>query len=669
MISLWKDEEAALAGGDPLSLRVYTSRLLGREPSLVLHGGGNTSVKGSVINVFGDTEEVLFVKGSGWDLATIEPRGFAPVRMDVLRRLAALEQLTDSAMVQAQRSAMTDPSAPTPSVEAILHAIIPFAFVDHTHADAVVALSNTPGGADRIREVFDDRVLVVPYVMPGFVLAREVGRLTAGMDWAACEGIILLNHGVFTWGADAKVSYERMIAIVSCAEDHLESHGALRGALRAPAESGRADGGGSSAANGAERKQAELRKAVSALHGSPMIAALDGSAEATAFSELPDVASLATRGPLTPDHVIRTKAHALVLTEGHDEAVARFGAEYRSYFERNRTDGQRCLDQAPRWAVWPGRGTICFGATARDAAIATDIVRHTVRAIQWSEALGGWRALGESELFEMEYWELEQAKLSTRGPRLPFEGKIALVTGAASGIGRACAEMLMAQGAAVAALDVNASVASLFDRDGALGLQVDVTDDGALEAAVRTTVRRFGGLDIVVSNAGVFSPSETLERMTATNWERSLALNLTSAQRLIQHTVPFLRLGFDPTIIINASKNVPAPGPGAGAYSVAKAGLTQLARVAALELAGDGIRVNVVHPHAVFDTEAWTPDVLAARASHYGLSVDQYKTNNLLHTEVTSKDVAALVCAMAGAPFARTTGAQVPIDGGSDRVV
>jgi NAD(P)-dependent dehydrogenase (short-subunit alcohol dehydrogenase family) len=246
---------------------------------------------------------------------------------------------------------------------------------------------------------------------------------------------------------------------------------------------------------------------------------------------------------------------------------------------------------------------------------------------------------------------------------------VALVTGAASGIGRAAAEMLRARGAAVAALDINPAVTELFTGADALGIAGDVTDPAALEAAVQATVRQFGGIDIVVSNAGVFSPSEPLERMSEANWQRSLELNLTSAQRLVQLTIPFLRLGFDSTLIINASKNVPAPGPGAGAYSVAKAGLTQLARVAALELAKDGIRVNVLHPHAVFDTAAWTPEVLAARAQHYGMTVDEYRRNNLLRVEVTSQDVAELVCAMAGPAFAKTTGAQVPIDGGSDRVV
>ena len=659
MKSLWNDAEAQTCGGDPLKLRIYTSRLLGREPALVLHGGGNTSVKASATNLFGDREELLYVKGSGWDLATIEAQGFAPVKLDVLLRMAELDRLADTDMVRVQRAAMTDPGAPTPSVEAILHAIIPFAFVDHTHADATVAVSNTPEGDRYIQEVYGDRILVIPYVMPGFVLAREVYRRTRGMDWSRYDGMVLLHHGVFSWGNDAKRSYERMIELVSRAETFLEQRKATTVARRT----------GASTVTGIEAAIAQLRHAASKARGSAMIVRLDDSPEAAGFADLPDVARIATRGPLTPDHVIRTKPLAMVLTADPVAEISGYIAAYRAYFDRHKQPGQTMLDAVPRWGVWPGVGTVTLGPTAKDAAIAADIVRHTVRAIQLSESLGGWRPLPEADLFAVEYWDLEQAKLRQGGARPPFAGKIALVTGAASGIGKACAEMLLAQGAAVAALDLNPDITRLFNKADALGIACDVTHLAALQSAVSQTVRRFGGIDIVVSNAGIFSPSESLDKVTSENWQRSLDLNLTSAQHLIQLTIPYLRLGLDPTIIINASKNVPAPGPGAGAYSVAKAGLTQLARVAALELAKDGIRVNVLHPHAVFDTAAWTPEVLAARARHYGMTVDQYKRNNLLSLEVTSKDVAALVCAMAGAPFAKTTGAQVPIDGGSDRVV
>ena len=662
MKSLWNDKEASGSEGDPLGLRVYTSRLLGQEPSLVLHGGGNTSVKTTATNLFGDGEELLYIKGSGWDLATIESAGFAPVRLPVLTRMAELSRLTDTEMVRAQRAAMTDPGAPTPSVEAILHAIIPFTFVDHTHADAVVAISNTPGGEARIREVYQDRVLVVPYVMPGFVLARKVFELSRGLDWSRYEGMVLLHHGIFSWGNDARTSYERMIELVTTAEDYLQKKKAWTAVRRVTSSTAHGP-------NGVELELARLRREASLLRGAPMIATLDDSAEAAGFAGQPEVSSIASRGPLTPDHVIRTKPTPLVLNGSKSGSVEAFAARYREYFARHATPEVKSLDPAPRWVVWPGVGNVALGPSAKDAAIAADIVRHTGRAIQWAEALGGWRALPEEDLFEVEYWELEQAKLKAAGASPPFQGKIALVTGAASGIGLATAEMLHRQGAAVTGLDINPAVTRVLQKPGMLGLTCDVTDGGALKEAVETAIRQFGGLDIVVSNAGIFSPSERLEELSDANWEQSLTLNLTSHRMLLELVIPYLRLGFDPTIIVNASKNVPAPGPGAGAYSVAKAGLTQLARVAALELAKDGIRVNILHPHAVFDTAAWTQEVLESRAKNYGMTVDQYKRNNLLGVEVTSQDVAALVCAMAGPAFAKTTGAQVPVDGGSDRVI
>jgi len=277
--------------------------------------------------------------------------------------------------------------------------------------------------------------------------------------------------------------------------------------------------------------------------------------------------------------------------------------------------------------------------------------------------------VSESDLFAVEYWELEQAKLGKGGSAPLHQGKVALVTGAASGIGKACVEVLQAQGAAVVALDINPAVAEMFDAVQVLGLVCDVTDDAALKAAVEAAVGRFGGLDILISNAGIFPASQKIADMDTESWQKSMALNLTSHQRLLAFCQPYLALGIDPAVVIIASKNVPAPGPGAAAYSVAKAGLTQLGRVAALEMAEQGIRVNILHPNAVFDTAIWTDAVLASRSAHYGLSIEEYKTNNLLSVEVTSRQVGELAAAMAGPLFACTTGAQLPIDGGNERVI
>lgn len=664
MQSLWNDQTAAALAQDPLALRVYSSRLLGGDPALVLHGGGNTSVKARVKNFFGDEEEILYVKGSGWDLGTIEAPGFAPVRLNIPLRLAELETLSDTDMVKNLRGAMLDPSAPTPSVETILHAIIPFKFVDHTHADAVVTIMNTPGGEERIQQIYGPNMLIVPYVMPGFVLARTVYQLTRGIDWHKLDGIMLMNHGVFTFDDEAKRSYEKHIDIVTKAETYLEQQAVVTPpatttvVVDLPALAG-------------------LRQAVAQARGSATLARLNTSAEAAAFANLPNIADVATRGLMTPDHVLRTKRIPVVVSDGGKQDVARYVADYQRYFDHNLQllahmfVGKKLnrLDPAPRWAVWPGYGTVAFGRTMQEAAIIGEINEHTVQAIQHAEALGGWQVLREPEIFEVEYWELEQAKGRAGGAGPLLQGKIAIVSGAASGIGKACVEALTAQGACVTALDINPAITTLFQSKSVLGQLCDVTDSAQLKAAVETTVRQFGGLDIVVCNAGMFPASQTIEEMEEQAWSRSLELNLTSHQRLIQHAIPYLKLGIDPTVIIVASKNVPAPGPGAAAYSAAKAGLTQLGRVAALELGKFGIRVNMLHPDAVFDTGLWTPELLAKRAASYNITVDEYKRKNLLKTEITSKDVAALVAALAGPLFAKTTGAQLPVDGGNDRVI
>ncbi len=660
MRSRWSEAEAARYSGDPLALRVYTSRLLGSDPSLVLHGGGNTSVKATAPDLFGDEEEVLYVKGSGWDLATIEAPGFAPVRLDALRRMATLEDLSDSAMVTAQRAALTDPYAPNPSVEAILHAIIPFRFVDHSHADAVVALTNTPDGEALVRDLYGPQMLIVPYVMPGFILARKIYEMTLDTDWDALSGMILLNHGVFTFDDDARKSYERHIEIVTAAEGYIGTR--LEDM----------DKGGDGHSGGSVRLQdlARLRKAVSEARGQATLASLDDSSPVRDFSALPGASELATRGLLTPDHVIRTKRVPLVVSgEGAEKDAADYASAYCDYFGRH-TDGSLArLDAAPRWALWPDQGSVAFGASPKEIGVIDDIKRHTLRAIGWAEALGGWQPLGEEEIFAIEYWELEQAKLKGAGEAPPLQGKIALVTGGASGIGKACVEAFLGLGSVVAALDINPAVSELFDGQNVLGICCDIADDESLEEAVETLVRHWGGLDIVVCNAGVFPASQSLAEMDSEHWDRSIRVNLTSQQRLLQACVPFLELGCNPAVVIIGSKNAPAPGPGAGAYSVAKAGLTQLARVAALELAEAGIRVNVLHPNAVFDTALWSEQLLQDRAASYGISVEEYKANNLLGVEITSADVAEMACALAGPLFFKTTGAQIPIDGGNERVI
>ena len=657
MKSLWNDEEAAKYPGD-VAQRVYTSRLLGREPALVLHGGGNTSVKVKERNLFGENEEILYVKGSGWDLETIEAAGFSPCRMPHLLRLAELKELSDLQMAKELKVCLTNPSAPMPSVEAILHALLPGKFVDHTHADALIAVTNTPGGEQRVKEIYGDRVVVIPYVMPGFKLARLCAELYPKHARSGTIGLVLMNHGLFSFGDTAKIAYERMIELVTLAEEYLEKKGALilpTSDVVAPTEPLRG-------------KIAALRREVSAMLGAPAIVSTHTDEPALAFARRADVASLSQQGPATPDHVIRTKRVPLV---GRDLAAYRAG--YTDYFNAHAAKSEQkltMLDPAPRVILDPELGLCTVGRTAKEAAIASDVYHRTIGIIQRATALGGWRALPPQDIFDVEYWDLEQAKLRAAGKPAVFAGEVAVVTGAASGIGKACVESLLKRGAAVVGLDVNPAITRLHTRPEFRGIVCDLTKESDLASALEGAVRAFGGLDMLVLNAGIFPPGASIAEMGADLWRKVMTINLDANFLLMREAHPLLKLAPNGgRVVVIGSKNVPAPGPGAAAYSASKAAVNQLARVAALEWGKDRIRINSIHPNMVFDTALWTPEILASRAKHYGLSVEEYKTNNVLKIEVTSRDVAELAAEMCGPLFAKTTAAQVPVDGGNDRVI
>ena len=663
MQSLWNDQEAATFGTDALGQRVYTSRLLGKNPALVLHGGGNTSVKVTEKDYFGDSVEICYVKGSGWDLATIEREGFAPVRMEALLKMAKLPTMTDEDMVLQQRAAMTNPNAPAASIEAILHAILPFKFVDHSHANAISALTCAADGEARTKELFGSKVLVLPYVMPGFILAKQVFEVLQKTDLRkeGIEGIVLLKHGLFTFADDAKASYEKHIEFVTKAEVYLE---------RSAGTPARNDQRTGVSALPSEQllALAKLRQLVSKTRGFSQIARLSTSEAALTYSALPNIADCGARGPLTPDHSIRTKRIPAVLGDDHAASIQAFAANYETYFKAH-ANGQTMLDAAPRFAVWPGNGIVSFGDTLKDAKIVADIAESTAATVTLGERTGGWAPLSEKDIFDIEYWDLEQAKLRKGPARKVHQGKVALVTGCAAGIGFAIAESLAEQGAQVVGLDIDKEIPQIMAKIGAIGIVVNLTEDQPVQDAIDFTVREFGGIDIVVSNAGIFPKNDALDVMAQTDWDRTLMINLTSHQKLMNKVIPYVKHSVDGSIIFVGSRNFKAPGPGASAYSCSKAALTQLCRVAALELAPWKIRVNIVHPDAVFDTKLWTPEALAKSAARYNMTVEEYKTKNLMKVDIRSKDIGNMVAAMASPLFAKVTGAQIPVDGGNDRVI
>jgi rhamnose utilization protein RhaD (predicted bifunctional aldolase and dehydrogenase)/NAD(P)-dependent dehydrogenase (short-subunit alcohol dehydrogenase family) len=649
MQNRWNERDAATHTSD-LELRAYSSRLIGMDTDLVLHGGGNTSVKSVHEDRFGVGHDVIWVKASGYDLSQMWTEGFTGVKLAPLLQLAQLDQLSDGDMVNEVNCARIDSNAANPSIEAIVHAVIPFKYVDHTHANAVLTISNS--APDLFSEIYGDDVLVLPYVKPGFDLALQFRDVVERGLLHKYDAIILQHHGVFTYADDARSAYDRMIDVVSRAEQALSDR---LGPVAEP-DIGAQD----------PVEIARARKAVAEASGKAVLSLPVVGVEP---EQVQAMAEQATHGTLTPEHVIHNKPFPALIGDSPGEAVATFASAYESYVNPTQNTHLTMLPAAPHWALFETGHVRSFGVNLKRATISRDVAMATVDALRSAAKLGTWQGLSPDDLRELEYWELEQAKLRNQKADADLAGKIAVVSGAATGIGHACAHVLRERGAVVVGLDINPDILTSMNSADFLGIVVDLTQEAQVTAAMTQVVERFGGLDIVVSNAGVFETGHTVETMEDAVWNKTLAVNLTSHRVLIKHTIPYLRHGIDPAIVFIGSRNVAAPGAGASAYSVSKAGLTQLMRVLALELAGEGITVNAVHPDAVFDTELWTPEALKRSADRYGMTIDQYKMRNLLGSEVTSRHVGLAVAAFVDGTLRRTTGAQMPVDGGNDRVI
>ncbi len=686
MESHWSDDDAHAYleryadDGELLALRVYTSRLLGAEASLVQHGGGNTSAKGEVVDLLGERREVLFIKGSGWDLATIEPAGLPTVDLAYLRRLRVLDGLTDEEMVNELRTHLLDASAPTPSVETLLHAFLPFRFVDHSHADAILALTNQADGEAHCRAALGEEILVLPYIMPGFPLALAVAELVEASPGA--RAIVLANHGLFTFDNDARVAYEHHVTLVDRAERYLAAHPPATAlcAATTPAE--------------ARRRAATLLPILRGLLHRHDPAdrhwILDHRAtpEILAFADDPEGRGLARTAPLTPDHVIRTKAHPMVvegldwadagaLRAALDRALEEFEEEYDVYFDENCAAKQverTRLDPLPRVVLIEGVGQVAIGESAKAAVIAGDLYEHTVSTKTASRGLGPYRGLDLADLFDMEYWSLEQAKLGKQSPP-PLAGKVALVTGAAGAIGATVAVRLAEAGACVCLTDIDearlATAAARLAGRPHLAVTADVTDTESVESMVAEVARRFGGLDVVILNAGIAHVAR-LSELTDGDLARVVDVNFQGYHRVLRGaTHLFEQQGSGGDVIVNSSKNVFDPGAGFGAYSCAKAAAHQLGKIAALELAPLGVRVNMINADAIFGDEAipsqlWAevgPERMRARGLDGAGLRAYYRDRNLLKTEVTADHVAAGVLFFATRQTP-TTGATLPIDGG-----
>jgi rhamnose utilization protein RhaD (predicted bifunctional aldolase and dehydrogenase)/NAD(P)-dependent dehydrogenase (short-subunit alcohol dehydrogenase family) len=663
---------AARAVPRDLALRVYTTRLLGSDPRLVLHGGGNTSVKLRLPDLMGREVDVLCVKGSGADMAVIEPAGLPAVRLAELHMLLERDAMSDEEMVRAQRANLLDPMAPNPSVETLLHAFIPQRFVDHTHATAVLSLVDQPDGAARAADLYDGRMGIVPYVMPGFGLAKEAARAFAAAPGAI--GLILHKHGIFTFGETAREAYERMIEMVSLAETALRqgrravfATAQLPQAVMPLAEVAPVVRGACSLPD--ERNEGAFRRLILDFRtGDAILNFVNGD----------EVARYATAGVVTPDHTIRTKNWPLVLAApeqgkaaefayGTRAAVAAFIAHYRAYFARNnaRCGGTKTmLDPLPRVVLVPGLGVFGLGRSRKDAAIAADLAEAAVSTITDAEAVGRFESISEGDMFDCEYWSLEQAKLgSAKEP--PLAGQIVAITGAAGAIGTATAKAFAAAGAEVALLDVDAGAAEKAAEaigGSAYAVACDVTDAASVNAAFAEVAARFGGVDIVVSNAGAAWQGRIGEVEEAV-LRKSFELNFYGHQRVAQAAVRImLAQGTGGCLLFNVSKQAINPGPDFGPYGLPKAATMFLARQYALDYGAHGIRANVVNADRV-RSGLLTSDMIAARSAARKMSEKDYMSGNLLGREVTADDVAQAFLAQALA--LKTTAGVATVDGGN----
>jgi rhamnose utilization protein RhaD (predicted bifunctional aldolase and dehydrogenase)/NAD(P)-dependent dehydrogenase (short-subunit alcohol dehydrogenase family) len=679
MKSGWVDRDAeiivahgAKSGVDrDLALRVYTTRLLGRDPKLVLHGGGNTSLKSRMRDRLGDDVEVLRVKATGADMATIGPAGLPAVRLAAMRKLRALEAVGDVELVGVERANLIDPAAPNPSVEMMLHAFLPHKFVDHTHATAVLSLIDQPDGEKMCGDVFGQRLAFVPYVMPGFGLAKiaiDVFERSKPSD-----GLILSKHGIVTFGENAREAYERMIEMVTRAEDFIARHRKTVAAA-APARNPAALTDVAPIVRGACSEKDD--KAEGVWHR--LICEFRATESVRNFVSGKDLARLSQAGVVTPDHTIRTKNWPLVLPPPQGgkldefagaarEAATRFAARYRQYFERHnkRVGGiKRELDPLPRVVLVAGVGLFGLGRSKADAVIAADIAEAWIEGVSDAEAIGRFESISEGDMFDCEYWPLEQAKLGTRR-QLPLAGQIAAVTGAGGAIGAATAKVFAAAGAEVALLDMNFAPASEQAKAigaSALPVKCDVTDAASVRAAFEAVAAAFGGVDIVVSNAGAAWQGRIGE-VDEEVLRKSFELNFYGHQRVAQAAIKImLAQGTGGCLLFNVSKQAVNPGPNFGPYGVPKAALLALMRQYALDYGGDGIRANAVNADRI-RSGLLTNEMIASRSKARGLSEKDYMSGNLLGREVTADDVAQAFLHQALA--LKTTADVTTVDGGN----
>ena len=678
MESQWNEREAedyinkyaAMGHSSDLALRLYTSHLLGRERDLVIHGGGNTSMKASLKDVFHKEIEGIWIKGSGHDLKDIGPKGMVPLFLPHLLSLRELDDIEDEVMISEQKRAMQDPSYPVnPSVELLAHAFIPKTFIDHTHSSAILSLTNQPNGFELCSRVFGDRVAIVPYVRPGFKLARLC--MDEYKKDPNIEGIILLRHGIFTFGDTAKESYDRMIDLVSVAQEAL-----LSSTKKAPLFSATPKALGETDRSkilawlrgGLKKDRSESSKY--------WVLETRSSTKYLEYAAREDIHIISQKGPTTPDHILWTKGMPLVLPapgnfvrDDYKQVIEKKLLEYRktyqSYFERHnaRLEKKKIpLDPEPRIVIIEGIGVIAIGETAKKAKIAADIYETSIDSLTAADKYGQFTSITEKEAFEFEYWSLEQAKLGKK-TLPPFAGRVCVVTGGAGVIGKATGEIFKEAGAEVVLLDVDKeALSSVASGMGASYYACDVTSQKQIDEVFTKISLEFGGMDILISNAGRAQPGAVGDLSNET-LRGEFELNFFSHQMVSKAALKIFRhQGVGGQILYNISKQAVNPGPEFGAYGLPKAATLFLMRQYALDHGGDGIRANGVNADRV-RSGLLTDEMIEKRAASRGVATGEYMSGNLLKAEVRAKDVGQAFLHLAQSE--RTTGCCLSVDGGN----
>ncbi|ACO48098.1 bifunctional rhamnulose-1-phosphate aldolase/short-chain dehydrogenase [Deinococcus deserti] len=674
----WNDAEAPQSDG--LAALTYRSNLLGADRTLVNIYGGNTSTKSVEKDHLGRDVTVLWVKGSGSDIASITEKGFAGLKLDEVLPLFDRPEMTDEDMTAYLERTTFEPGRPRQSIETLLHAFVPAKHVDHTHPDAIIAIACTPNGPDIMREIYGERAAWVDYIRPGFTLSQQIGA--AVRNNPNLEAVVMGKHGLVTWGDTAKESYETTLRIIGEAQAYLDAR-----------QEAQPFGGQRVASLPEEAANTLLAAVLPVLRGAmkgarPVILNVDRSPEVMEFVNSKAAAELSQVGAACPDHLVHTKRTPLFLNwtpeQGKDalltaarDGVEQFKAEYAAYFEENKGAGDVMFTPSPRVVLIPGLGMVNSGPDAQGADVSRQLYLRAIQVMKSASSLGGFVSLTAAESYAVEYWPLELYKLAQKPAPKVLEGHVALVTGAASGIGRAIARRLAQDGAHVVIADLNAEggqqvAQEIIQERGyqrAASTGMNVTSEEQVQAAYQTAILQYGGVDIVVNNAGIAS-SAPIEETSLEMWNKNQSILSTGYFLVAREAFKVLKAqNTGGNLVFIGSKNSLAAGKNAAAYSTAKAAEIHLARCLAEEGGAHGIRVNSVLPDSVLSGSAiWDGKWRSERAATYGIREDQledfYRQRNTLKVNILPEDIAEATFYFATPAASKTTGGILTVDGG-----